>query len=189
MFWKGGLCLNISLNLFCSTGTFKPWRTCTYHSSRNNRHSHPAMVAEREICVSMCISSQCNHYTPFFLYLFTVHWNISWRLIKAQKKRSLLISQEYTSCRGSQTQTASCNSTFWVIFSSCFADWNWLRYSITLKLAAVNFSCNAFTSGLSAFEEKNVLGKNTVLKENLKWLRSTDPSGSQNLLFPDPCLP
>lgn len=148
-------------------------------------------MAEHEICVSACISFQWNHYTCVFSYLLRVHWNTSRRLIKAQKKRSLLISQEYTSCPGSQPQTASCNSTFWVIFSSCFADWSWLRYSITFKLAVVNFSCKAFTFGLSAFEEKNVLGKNRILREKLKWLRSTDPSGSQNLLFPDSskCLP
>lgn len=142
------------------------------------------MVAEHEICVSTRISFQYSHYACVFSY----HWNTSWRLIKAQKKRSLLlISQEYTSCTGSQPQTASCNGTFWVVFSSCFADWSWLRYSITLKLAVVNFSCNAFTSGFSAFEEKNIFGKNRILREKLKWLGSTDPSGSQNLVFPDPC--
>lgn len=67
--------------------------------------------------------------------------------------------------QGSQPQPAPCSGTFWVSFSSCFTDWSWFRYSVTFKLAVFNFSCNAFTSGLSAFEERNVLGENRILRE------------------------
>lgn len=89
-------------------------------------------------------------------------------------------------CPGSQPQTVSWDSTFWVIFSSCFADCSWLRYSSTLKLAVVNFSCNAFTSGLSAFEEKIFhigFGKNRICSEEVKlWWSQIQ----QNLFLPDP---
>lgn len=121
------------------------------YSNSNSRFSHPAVAAECEICVSMCVSLRHNLYTRVFSYLLPVHWNTSQRLNQSSKEK--------------KPQTVSCNGTFWVIFSSCFADWSWLRYSITLKLAVVNFSCSAFTSGLSAFEEKNVLGKNSILRE------------------------
>jgi len=89
-------------------------------------------------------------------------------------------------CPGSPPQTVSWDSTFWVIFSSCFADCSWLRYSSTLKLAVVNFSCNAFTSGLSAFEEKNLVRTQSAVKNRSYY----DPQIQQNLL-PDPwkCIP
>jgi len=137
------------------------------------------MVAEREICVSMCISFQYSHYTCVLSPYSSLEHFMEANQSSKEKKPS--DSLEYTPCTGPQPLPASCNSTFWVIFSSCFADWSWLRYSITLKLAVVNFSCNAFTSGLSAFEEKNVLAKNKILRE--KQIRQDH----RIFFFPDPC--
>lgn len=142
------------------------------------------METEHEICVCPC--ANLSNATTISLVLLPPYISLM-RLMKAQRKKSLpLMSQEYTSWTGFQPQAASWNSTFCIIFSSCFADWTWFRYSITLKLAVVNFSCNAFTSALSAFEEKNGRGKNRILSENVELLRCTYPSGSQNLFFPDP---
>lgn len=44
--------------------------------------------------------------------------------------------------------------TFWVVLSSCFAVWSWLRNSDTLRLAADNWPCKAFISGLSGFKRE-----------------------------------
>lgn len=174
--------LQVSQNLFCWTGTLKPSITSTHDKSRNNGNIHPPYSGRVwNQCVSMCVSFQCNHYICGLLY--SQSSLESWRLKNAPRKRSHLLISRVRSCPGSQPQSVSWDSTFWVIFSSCFADCSWLRYSSTLKLAVVNFSCNAFTSGLSAFEEKKGFGKNRICSEEVKlWWSQIQ----QNLFLPDP---
>lgn len=75
--------------------------------------------------------------------------------------------------------------TLWVSFSSCFTFWSWFRYSVTFALAALNFSCSAFTSGLSAFEERNALGENRTLREKTEVIKIHGSIRTTELVFPD----
>lgn len=125
------------------------------------------------------LNSNSNPYSRVFL-TSPLHWNSSRGPTKDQKTPSF---PRLNLLQGSQPQSAPCSGTFWVCFSSCFTFWSWFRYSVTFRLAVFNFSCSAFTSGLSAFEERNILGEDRILREKLKWLRSMDPSGPQIYFF------
>lgn len=172
MLWKRGMDLNVcfrsvktyfaglkhsNLQVPLPTIQQKSWK----HSSSLWWHSM------KSVCVHVCI------FPMQPLYLWSLILSELTGIMEAKESsKKKKPSSDFTDFMGlgSQPQMSSWNSTLWVIFSSCFADCSWLRYSSTLKLAVVNFSCNAFTSGLSAFEKKNGFGKNRICSEKLKLL-------------------